>query len=67
MANNSNASGVLIVLASIVTNVVFVVLKILGVIAWSWVFVFSPLILLGLLGMLVVIAIPILGSLAKMK
>lgn len=67
MAQETNGSGILIVLLSVITQIIFILLKMTGLLIWSWWVIFSPLfVLIGLL-ILTLLAIPILGIFSKLK
>lgn len=59
--NNNNASGGVSFLGLL--TIVFIVLKLVGVINWSWVWVLSPIWLSFLLGLVIVIVAAIIANL----
>ena len=54
MENNNKASGGGIGFSGLLT-IVFIVLKLCGVINWSWVWVLSPLWITAILGILIIV------------
>ena len=58
--NNKNSSSSGLGFSSVLT-IVFVVLKLVGVIDWSWVWVFSPLWISAILTVLVIVGIVLYG------
>ena len=58
--NNNNSGGVRIGFCSLLT-IVFIVLKLCGVITWSWVWVLAPLWITVLVGIVAIIIITIVA------
>jgi hypothetical protein len=59
--NNNNVSGGVSFLGLL--TIVFIVLKLVGVINWSWVWVLSPIWLSFLLGLVIIIVAAIIANL----
>lgn len=64
MSNTTSSSGVS---ASTVLGIVFVVLKLVGVIDWSWVWVLAPFWIPAALFFIVLLVFVILGSIFGFK
>lgn len=66
MSNNGSSSSVSggIGFCGLLT-IVFIVLKLLKVITWSWVWVLAPLWMSIALGILIIVAIVVIGAIAE--
>lgn len=58
--NNNNNSGVRIGFCSLLT-IVFIVLKLCGVITWSWIWVLAPLWIPVLVGIIAIVIITVIA------